>query len=99
MARRVRITVVKRLLNEDLVEKYAPGPVETCGRMKEGDVFITDGRSCPDNFCTWAWADIFKDILLVRQDAVCYTADRKGMVTACTDGLRPVIFLVEPCEE
>lgn len=99
MSGKVKITVLKSLVLEDLVEKYAAGPVELCGRMKPGDVYITDGRSCPEGFCTWAWADIFKDILLVRQGATCYTADKKGMVTACTDGFRPVIFLAEPYEE
>ncbi|MCI2058013.1 MAG: TIGR04076 family protein [Oscillibacter sp.] len=96
MSKQVKITVLKRLLMEDLIAQYAPGPVEKCGKMPEGATYITDGRTCPEGFCPWAWADVFKDVLLVRQDATCYTKDRKGMVTACTDGLRPVIFLIEP---
>ncbi len=99
MPAQVKITVLKSMVLDDIVEKYSAGPVELCSRMKPGDVYITDGRTCPEGFCTWAFADIFKDILLVRQEAKGYAADKKSMVTACTDGFRPVIFLVEPYEE
>lgn len=98
MAERVKITVLKSLLMEDLVGKYAPGPIEPCSRCREGDVFITDGRKVPEGFCTWAWADIFKDILMVRQNAECGSKDGKRQVASCTDGFRPVIFLLEPWE-
>lgn len=99
MSKQVKITVLKRLLMDDIVEKYAAKSISLCSRMKEGDTFITDGRTCPPGFCTWAFADIFKDILLVRQDASCPTVDKHSMVTSCTDGFRPVIFLVEPYDE
>ena len=99
MAKYVKITVLKSFLMDELIEKYAPGKMEICARCKEGDVFVTDGRKVPEGFCVWAWSDIFKDILLVRQDAKCNTKDGKGQVVCCTDGFRPVFFLLEPWDK
>ena len=99
MSKLVKITVLKRLLMNDIIRQYAGKAIEPCARCKEGDVFITDGRKVPEGFCVWAWADIFKDILMVRQNAECGSADKKCQVVSCTDGFRPVIFLVEPFEE
>ncbi len=99
MSKYVKITVLKRLLMEEIIDKYAGKTITPCARCKEGDVFITDGRKVPDGFCVWAWADIFKDILMVRQNAECGTADMKCQVVSCTDGYRPVVFLIEPHEE
>ena len=59
----VKITVLKKMVLDDIVEKYAEKPIPACGKFEEGAVFITDGRKVPDGFCTWAWADIFKDII------------------------------------
>lgn len=98
MAKLVKITVLKSLPMEDLISEYAPGPIQPCARCREGDVFITDGRTVPEGFCVWAWADIFKDILLVRQDASCGSKDGKCQIVCCTDGFRPVFFLLEPWE-
>lgn len=99
MAKGVKITVLKRLLMEDIIEKYAPGDVALCGRCKEGDVFVTDGRKVPEGFCVWAWSDIFKDILMVRQNADCGAGGGRCQVASCTDGFRPVVFLIEPAED
>ena len=52
MPAQVKITVLKSMVLDDIVEKYSAGPVELCSRMKPGDVYITDGRTCPEGFCT-----------------------------------------------
>lgn len=94
----VKITVLKRLLFPDLVERYADKPMELCGRCEDGQEFVTDGRKVPEGFCVWAWSDIFKDVLMVRQNAECGGGGGKCQVASCTDGFRPVVFLIEPCE-
>lgn len=99
MAKYVKITVLKRLVMEDLIEKYSELPLPPCHRCENGQVFYTDGRQVPEGFCVWAWSDIFKDILMVRQGAKCLSSDGKCQIVSCTDGFRPVIFLLEPCEE
>lgn len=100
MSDKVKISVLKKVFLEDIVEKYAKEGFTECKLFNEGQEFITDGRSVPEGFCSWAWADIFKDILFVRNNMDCIgTKDKKTMVTSCTDGFRPVIFLIEPYEE
>lgn len=96
MAKYVKITVLKKLLLRDIIDKYADKPVEDCARCAEGQVFVTDGRKVPEGFCVWAWSDIFKDILLVRQNAECGAGGGACQVASCTDGFRPVVFLLEP---
>jgi uncharacterized repeat protein (TIGR04076 family) len=100
MAEKVKITILKKLLMEDIVAEYAgEGKIGICNKFEEGDTFITDGRTVPEGFCTWAWADIFKDIIFVRNNMECIgTIDRKSQIASCTDGFRPVVFRIEPME-
>ena len=44
----VKITVLKKMVLDDIVEKYAEKPIPACGKFEEGAVFITDGRKVPD---------------------------------------------------
>ncbi|PKL78200.1 MAG: TIGR04076 family protein [Ignavibacteriae bacterium HGW-Ignavibacteriae-4] len=100
MSAKVKISVLKKIFLEDIAKKYAVDGMSVCKIYQEGQEFITDGRTMPEGFCTWAWADIFKDILFVRNNMECVgTKDEKSMVACCTDGFRPVIFLIEPYEE
>mgnify|MGYP002660686798 FL=1 len=99
MSDMVKITVLKKLVLDDIVEAYAEKPIPVCNKFEEGAVFITDGRKVPEGFCTWAWADIFKDIIFVRNHMECIgTKGKKTQVASCTDGFRPVVFLIEPYE-
>ena len=43
----------------------------------------------PKKFCGWAWSDIQKIVWGMSRGGV------KKFVTCCTDGYRPVIFLLE----
>jgi uncharacterized repeat protein (TIGR04076 family) len=49
----------------------------------------------PEGFCSWACADIQKYVMtLARGDD--FLGVREGTyVTCCTDGFRPVFFLIE----
>lgn len=90
----VKITVMKKTYNEDMVKDYAADPDvwAPCGHFNIGDEFITDaGRpwDMPKGFCGWAWADIQK---LVHGMA---RGGQRMFVTCCTDGYRPVIFKLE----
>ena len=93
-SRGVRITVMKKLYNPELVADYAANPQSwsPCTHFEVGDVFETDLNrpwDMPVGFCGWAWADIQRTV---------YGMARGGQdvfVTCCTDGYRPVIFLLE----
>jgi uncharacterized repeat protein (TIGR04076 family) len=100
-----RITVLKRTVNEDLIEEYLEeehkdrGP---CEFFKEGQKFIIDPWVVPEEFCaccSWAWADIRKDILTVAIGGNMPGIRPRGtLITGCRDWFRPVIFKVERIE-
>ena len=95
---KVKITVLKRMLNNDLIEKYRGGPGEFCSVFNEGQEFIIDSLEKPANFCDWAWNDIHKVVLMLLFDGNFghFNPDDKNAVTACcTDGNRPVVFRIE----
>ncbi len=94
----VRITVIKKIFNEEFIEDCAAHP-ETwtaCTHFEVGDVFVTDMKEpwqMPEGFCGWAWADIQRTV---------YGMARGGQdifLTCCTDGYRPVIFKLEKIAE
>lgn len=99
----IRITVLKCLEVPDLAAEYAPsGKWGSCW-MNEGDVFEVEGGSdypAPDGFCSWAWADIQRDVTMLR-----YGADPHWirvpatMISSCTDGRKPVVFKIERIDE
>ena len=106
----VRITVVKVACYTDLGEKYAQyrpgaerGTVVPCNFFKEGMTFTVQldpfGNCKPEGFCDWAWADIWKEVLLVCDRAgFCQDGEIETLpphFTCCTDGLRPVTFMLE----
>jgi uncharacterized repeat protein (TIGR04076 family) len=100
-----RITVLKRTVNQDLIDEYLEDSYQDigpCECFEEGQEFLVDPSAVPEDFfahCAWAWADIRGDLLTVA-----YGGDMPGMkqrgtlITGCTDWLRPVIFKVERME-
>lgn len=100
---KVKITVVKKLSNQDVFSGNSPvdftfSPV--CERLEEGQEFISDEGSCPPGFCPWAFADIQRDITHLRLGGNYPWVKQKGTkVSCCTDGLRPVIFKLERIED
>jgi uncharacterized repeat protein (TIGR04076 family) len=92
----VKITVMKRLSNEDLIERYAVGVEPLCDIFQEGQDFISKDLNPPDGFCPWAWCDIRKDVVALALGGNYPSMKDKGvMITCCTDGFRPVIFKLE----
>lgn len=102
-----KITVVKRTLNTDIAEsslKSIPGP---CELFNDGDQFIVSADlSKPDNFCSWAWNDIYKVVVTLARGGNFsdemfsgWMKNNNSMITCCTDGIRPVIFKVERVAE
>ncbi|MUM76952.1 TIGR04076 family protein [Pseudodesulfovibrio sp. F-1] len=90
----VKITVLKRLFHEDLVKNYTDNPNSwtPCQLFKEGQTFTIPAQAPwnkPEDFCGWAWADMQKMIWGMSRGGP------KQFVTCCTDGYRPVVFLLE----
>jgi uncharacterized repeat protein (TIGR04076 family) len=98
-----KITVLKRMFNQDLVREYCASEADLCPVFTEGQEFIYeaygDGNK-PEGFCEQAWNDIYKYVLALSVNGN-FTGWMKkdGInIVCCTDGLRPVVFKLERIE-
>ena len=98
---KIKITVLKTLFMKDIVEEYLSDEQKEmgftgCDKLVEGQEFIIDEPNIPEGFCSWAWADINREVVAIMTGADMPWINRKGCAIACcTDGLRPVIFRIE----
>ncbi len=100
---KVRITVAKRVIHQDLVNRYLnkeryPDGFGVCPLWKDGQAFEVDGFPAkPADFpCDGAWTDIQRDVAMLLFGANPPWMVRPGMsLPCCSDGIRPVSFLVE----
>ena len=101
MKRKLKITVLKRDLYKDLVDKYGADKNTTaCDAVKDGQEYILETPDKPDNFCSWAWADIQRDVIAVFFGASYDWIEQPNtVISCCTDGFRPVVFKIELIKE
>ena len=97
---RCEITVLKRTINQGLVDAHLSDEREDlglCHVYEDGQEFvIEDFPLKPEGFCDWAWADIQRDVVTVMFGGGYPWIRQPGTaITCCTDGLRPVVFKVE----
>lgn len=97
--RKCKITVLKRMLNQDLADEYldVTGGFAACERLSEGQEFVVEQPfRIPEGFCEWAWADIRRDIhTALAGGNLPWLKQRGTVITGCSDWFRPVIFKVE----
>jgi len=93
----VKITVAKKLQTHEVFKEYADAQMQpTCTVVKEGKEYVSKGMSMPEGFCSWAWADIQRDVIHLALGGDFPWMKEKGvMISCCTDGLRPVVFKLE----
>lgn len=97
----VKITVIKKIFNQELIDEYCslslPPACSGCPKCKVGqEYFVADHNQVPEGFCSWAWADIQRDVTTVMFNGSYPWVKEKGMAIACcTDGLMPVVFKIE----
>lgn len=100
----VKITIVKTEFYEDLaseVNTNIEGDFGLCPFFKKGQEFIVkDIDEIPKGFCSWAWADIERDvaIILFGGQPKPVLKNPYSMYSCCDEGLRPVIFKLERIE-
>lgn len=96
---KVKITVVKKVSNKDMFGDNPPvGFTSTpeCDQLQAGQEFISEGIQCPPGFCSWAFADIQRDIAHLALGGDFPWIKEKGVaLSCCSDGVRPVIFKLE----
>ena len=93
----VKITVLKRMVNQDLVDEFCATEVTLpCPAFTEGQEFIVEGGTRPDGFCDSAWDDIYKSFQVVGRGGnfTGWMKEDGTMIACCGDGLRPVVFEV-----
>jgi len=100
-----KITILKRTLDNDLAKKYCRNEPGLCLCFKEGDVFIA-GFDQPENFCGWAWNDIYRFVSVLLSGGNYASGIFEGwmqkeneMIACCTDAIRPVVFKIEIIKE
>ena len=86
-----KITILKRMVNQDLIDQYQHQTIAPCDIFSDGQEFLIEKWDThPHGFCEWAWDDIKKKFELAK---------RLGrVVVCCTDGFRPVVFEIELSE-
>lgn len=57
--KKVKITVIRKMLNEDLAEEYGTEGLAACPMLIEGQVFYADYAK-PDGLCDEAWKAIYQ---------------------------------------
>ena len=102
---KVKITVLKTTLDEELAREYGAEGLKVCPMLREGQVFYADYAK-PDGLCDEAWKAIYQYVFALAHGAgkeTFYYGDwirKPGVaICSCNDGLRPVIFKLEATEE
>lgn len=103
--KKVKITVIRKMLNKDLAEEYGSEGLIACPMLKEGQVFYADYAK-PAGLCDEAWKAIYQYVFALAHGSgedVFYYGDwirTPGVaICSCNDGLRPVIFKLEATDE
>lgn len=100
--KKVKITVMKRVTHEDLIEKYE-NPIEHACDMKVGDVFVATAFERPEGLCESAWQTLSPFVMALSFGAEDFydgwMKNKKSAMLSCNDGFRPVSFLLETIEE
>jgi len=96
MVAQVKITVLRRTLNDDFLTECGTHIWEPCSAFCEGQEFtVGQDANMPAGFCSWAWCDIQKYVLTLARGGD-FVGSKPGVTVACcTDGYRPVFFKIE----
>jgi len=92
-----KITVLRRTINEDFANEYTKAKSELCPKTSEDQVFFSIDGAKPDDFCEFAWIDIYKYIfaLTFKGNFNEWMIGPNIVIACCTDGIRPVFYKIE----
>jgi uncharacterized repeat protein (TIGR04076 family) len=100
---KVRITVVKRLNRDEILAdsdlRHLSRGQPVCPRFSDAQEFIVDQGKAPEGFCPQAYSDLLPHVRALETGGNYPWMIQLGKVLACcSDGFRPVIFLLERME-
>ncbi len=102
--KKVKITVLKTTLDEELAAEYGAEGLGTCPMLREGQVFYADYAK-PDGLCDEAWKAIYQYVFALAhgRERVCSITATGSAGPAWPSALQrwapPVIFKLETTEE
>ena len=103
--KKVKITVLRKTLQQDLAKEYGIEGLTACPMLREGQVFYADYAK-PEGLCDEVWKAIYQYVFALAHGAgkgLFYYGDwirEPGVaICCCNDGLRPVIFRLEATDE
>ena len=100
--KKCRITVMKKISHNDLMEKYE-NPIENACDMQVGQTFICNCCKKPEGLCESAWESMSAFVMTLScggEDIYQgWMKNKKSVMISCNDGFRPVSFLIETMEE
>lgn len=98
----VKISVQKKISPEHVFDGLVPvqpgtnTPYNICSIDVNSEWVVGKDGEMPDGFCPWAWRDLYKDLAVLRFGGdFGFWVESPYMYTACSDGIRPVIFKLE----
>ncbi|MCQ2454660.1 MAG: TIGR04076 family protein [Clostridia bacterium] len=98
----IKITVMKKVLHSDLIEKYENPILHSCD-LRTGDIFISKGAQMPNGFCESAWQNVYPFVFALSSGAKDFydgwMKDKESAMISCNDGFRPVSFYIETVKE
>jgi len=93
----VKITVMKRAIHNDLIEKYE-NPIEHACDMVIGSIYYSDGN-IPAGICNSAWESVGPFVKRLEDGETNFydgwMKNKKSAMISCNDGFRPVSFYIE----
>ena len=100
--KKVRITVKRIARYDDLIAQYE-NPIEHACTMSVGKVFVANGYEKPAGFCDSAWESVSPFVMTLScggEDIYGgWMKDPRSAMISCSDGFRPVSFLLETLDE
>lgn len=100
--KKVKITVIRKVCHQDLIEKYE-NPLEHACDVNEGDTYTANGWAKPEGFCDSAWEVLSPFVMTLSHGGENlydgWMKNEKSAMISCNDGFRPVSFLLETLDE
>ncbi len=98
---KVKITVLRRHIHEDLIKQYE-NPITHACDMVLGDEFISIDAKKPEGFCNNAWKNVGSYVKRLANGEENFfdgwMKNKKSAMISCDDGFRPVSFYLEVVE-
>lgn len=97
----VKITAVASVFHEELARQFE-NPLENPCMIETGQSWTSKDSSMPPGFCPSAWQSLYPYVFALANGAQGlydgWMKNRKAAMVSCSDGFRPVSFLLE-CQE